>query len=109
MSAVLPSTDELDEVVRRVAGVDSLYPARPLLATVVTATVGALTHRVTAVAAVVRTQGADGVRVTARIGIAADESAGEVSGRVHDAIAAHLRQSGDPAVAEITVVVARIG
>ncbi|WP_104135319.1 hypothetical protein [Cryobacterium sp. Y50] len=109
MSPVHPSTDELDQVVRRVAGVNSLYPAGPLRAKVVTATLGALTHRLPAASVVVRTQGADGVRVTAKIGITADESAGEVSRRVHDAIAAHLRQSGDPAVAEITVIVARIG
>ena len=37
------------------------------------------------------------------------ESSTEVSGRVHDAIAAHLLQSGNLPVAEIAVIVASIG
>lgn len=109
MTTVLPSTDQLDALVRQVPGVAALYPAGSMVASVLTATLGAVAHRPPAAPMVHLAQQADGVRVTAKIGIGAAESSVDVSGRVHDAIAAHLRQSGDPAVAEITVIVASIG
>ncbi|TFB75904.1 hypothetical protein E3O06_04495 [Cryobacterium glaciale] len=114
MTTVLPFTDQLDALVRQVPGVDALYPAGSIVATVLTATLDAVAHRAPA-APLVHTplvhtaQQADGVRVTAKIGIGAAESSAEVSARVHDAIAAHLRQAGNPPVAQIAVIVARIG
>ncbi|MBG6213213.1 MAG: hypothetical protein LH475_01900 [Cryobacterium sp.] len=109
MSAILPPTDELDVLVRQVAGVDVLYPAGSIVATVLTATIEAVAHRLPLAPKVVMEQRADGVKVTAKIGISAAWHSGDVSRRVHDAIAAQLRQSGNPPVAQIEVIVARIG
>ena len=109
MTTVVPSTDQLDALVRQVPGVETLYPAGSLAASVLTATLDAVAHRVPAVPMVHLAQQADGVRVAVKIGIGAAESSTEVSGRVHDAIAAHLLQSGNLPVAEIAVIVASIG
>ncbi|WP_105035257.1 hypothetical protein [Cryobacterium aureum] len=109
MTEVLPSTDQLDAVVRQVPGVDALYPAGSIVSTVLSATVHAVTHPGQAAPMVLIEKQADGVRVTVRIGIGATESSTEVSGRVHDAIAAHVGQSGTVPVAQIAVIVARIG
>ena len=113
MTTVLPFTDKLDALVRQVPGVDALYPAGSIVAAVLTTTLDAVVHRKPAAplhTQLVHTaQEADGVRVTAKIGIGAAESSAEVSARVHDAIAAHLRQAGNPPVAQIAVIVARIG
>ncbi|SEM86681.1 hypothetical protein E3O25_04600 [Cryobacterium sp. TMT1-3] len=108
MSTVLPFTEQLDALVRQVPGVEALYPAGSIVAVVLTATLDAAAHRAPAAPLVHSAQQADGVRITAKIGIGAAESSAEVSGRVHDAIAEHLRQAGDPPVAQITVIVASV-
>lgn len=109
MTEVLPSTDELDALVRQVPGVEVLYPAGSIVATVLTAAIDAVAHRSPLVPKVVLEERADGVKVTVKIGIGAAESCGDVSQRVHDAIAAQLRQCGNPPVSQIAVIVARIG
>jgi hypothetical protein len=109
MTAVLPSTEQLAAVVRRVPGVCAVYPAGPILATALNAALDAVTQRAPTMPMVLIEQRADGVRITAKIGIAATESCGDVCARVHDVIAAHLLQSGNPPVAQIAVIVASIG
>ncbi|TFD59820.1 hypothetical protein E3T39_08995 [Cryobacterium suzukii] len=102
------SFDQLDILVRRVPGVAALYPAGSIVATVLTATLDAVAHRAPAAPLVLIDQHADGVRVTAKIGIGAAESSRDVSGRVHDAIAAHLERGGNPPVVQIVVIVASV-
>lgn len=109
MTTVIPFTDQLDALVRQVPGVDALYPARSIVATVLTTALDAVAHHAPAAPLVHTVAQSDGVRVTAKIGIGAAESSADVSGRVHDAIAEHLRQVGNPTVAQIAVIVARIG
>lgn len=114
MTATFPSIEGLDALVRQVPGVDALYPARSLVATVLVATVLAATRNAVAeqtppTPVVLVEQNVEGLRITAKIGITAAESSSEVCGRVHDAIAAHLRQGGNPKVTQIAVIVARIG
>ncbi|TFD87820.1 hypothetical protein [Cryobacterium serini] len=108
MTSVLPSTDQLDALVRQVPGVESLYPAGPLLTAVLTVALDAVAHRAPAAPLVHVGEQGDGVRVTAKIGIGAAESSGHVSGRVHDAIAAHLEQGDYPPVVQIVVIVASV-
>lgn len=108
MTTVLPSTDQLDALVREVAGVDVLYPAGSIVTAVLAATLDAVAHRAPTAPLVHTAHQADGLRVTAKIGIGAAESSAEVSGRVHDAIAEHLRQSDNPPVAQIAVIVASV-
>ncbi|WP_104126843.1 hypothetical protein [Cryobacterium sp. Y57] len=108
MTADVSSFDQLDGVVRGVPGVAALYPAGSMVATVLAATLDAVAQGATAAPLVHIEQRADGIRVTARIGIGAAESSSDVSGRVHDAIAAHLEQSGSPPVVQIVVIVASV-
>ena len=108
MTADVSSFGELDGVVRRVPGVAALYPAGSMVATVLAATLDAVAHRAAAAPLVHIEQRTDGVRVTARIGIGAAESSSDVSGRVYDAIAAHLEQGGTPPVVQIVVIVASV-
>ena len=108
MTTDVSSFDQLDVMVRRVPGVAALYPAGSMVATVLAATLDAVAHRAAAAPLVHIEQRADGVRVTARIGIGAAESSSDVSGRVHDAIAAHLEQGGNPPVVQIVVIVASV-
>ena len=107
MTTDFPPVD-LDVLVRRVPGVAALYPAGSIVAAILTATLDAVAHRAPAAPLVHMEQRADGVRVTARIGIGAAESSGDVSGRVHDAIAAYLEQGANPKVVQIVVIVASV-
>ena len=108
MSAVLPSPDHLDALVREVPGVDALYPAGSIVATVVNATLNAVAHRAPNAPLVLVEQRADGVRVTAKIGIGATESSSEVCARVHDALSASMLKFGAPPVEQIIVIVASV-
>ncbi|TFD22808.1 MULTISPECIES: hypothetical protein [Cryobacterium] len=107
MTTDVSSFDQLDVLVRRVSGVAALYPAGSMMATALSATLDAVAHRAPAAPLVHIEQRADGVRVTARIGIGAAESSSDVSGRVHDAIAAHL-EGGNLPVVQIVVIVASV-
>ncbi|MDJ0337838.1 hypothetical protein [Cryobacterium sp. PH31-O1] len=108
MTTVLPSIEKLDALVRQVVGVDALYPAGSIVTAVLAATLGAVAHRAPIAPLVHIAHQADGLRVTAKIGIGAAESSADVSGRVHDAIAEHLRHSGNPTVVQIAVIVASV-
>jgi 23S rRNA G2445 N2-methylase RlmL len=108
MTSVLPFSDQLDVLVRQVPGVNALYPAGSIVHAVLTATLDAVAHRAPAAPLVHVVQQSSGVRVTAKIGIGAAESSTEVSRRVHDAIAAHLQQAGNPSIEQIAVVVASV-
>lgn len=109
MSDVLPSTDRLDEAVRAVAGVDTLYSAGPLLSNVIATAVEAVTGHPRSDNSVLVAQRKAGVSVAVKIGVTAPYAATDVCRRVHDAIANELDQPGSPPVAEIAVTVARIG
>lgn len=108
MTAVLPSTDELDDLVRRVAGVQMLYPARRGALAVAAAALQQVRPAVPGPAVVVEANGKS-VRVTARIGISSDASSVDVCSRVHEALAAHLAPGADSTRLYIDVIVARIG
>lgn len=108
MTAVLPSSHALDELVSHVAGVRVVYPARSLALTLAAAARYAGRTAPPAAAVEVETNG-DSIRVTARIGIDPRVSSVDVCSRVHDVIAAYLRQSKNVVGAHINVIVARIG
>ena len=109
MTVLTPATEQLDELVRGVRGVDALYPAGSIVENALKTAAREMAHRPPAASMVTTEQRADGLRVTAKIGIGAAESSGDVCRRVHDAISAQLQQSGDAPIAQITVIVARIG
>ena len=105
-------TDQLDEAVRAVPGVDALYSAAPLVATVVATviatTVEAVTGRPQSHSPVSVDEKKGGLEIAVKIGVTAPYAAIDVSRRVHDAITEQLGQHGNPDVAEIAVTVARI-
>ncbi|TFC03213.1 hypothetical protein E3O42_07225 [Cryobacterium adonitolivorans] len=109
MSTPAKPTEELAAAVARVPGVDELYPAAPILATVVHQVVGALTATPTAPERVTLTETDQGVTASVAIGIADADAATEVCRRVYDTIEEYFVASGDPAVTSIEVKVARIG
>ncbi|MBC7442725.1 MAG: hypothetical protein H7311_09430 [Ramlibacter sp.] len=109
MSDVLPSAGLLDDLVRAVPGVDTLYSAAPFVATVIAAAVDAVTGRSSSANSVVIVQRKSGLCVSVKIGIVESFAATEVCRRVHDAIAEQLDRTGEGPVAEIAVTVARIG
>ena len=109
MSEPAVAPDRLDDDILAVPGVDALYPAGPLLATVVTSVVAALIPSVDAPNPVVVVERSGGLSITANIGVGPDHAAPDVCRRVHDAIAEHFSRAGDPVIAEIAVTVARIG
>ncbi|TFB65648.1 hypothetical protein [Cryobacterium sp. Hz9] len=109
MTVLTPATEQLDELVRGVQGVDALYPAGSIVENALLTAAREMAHRPLAASMVATEQRADGLRVTAKIGIGAAESSGDVCRRVHDAIDAQLRQSGNSPIAQIAVIVARIG
>ena len=108
-----PLSDRLDEAVLAVPGVDALYSAAPLVATVVASviatTVEAVTGRPQSNSSISVAEKKAGLEIAVRIGVTAPYAATDVSRRVHDAITEQLDQNGNPAVAEIAVSVARIG
>lgn len=107
-----PLTDQLDEVVLAVPGVDALYSAAPLVAavvaTVIASTVAAVTGEPKSTSSVSVDEKKTGLEIAVKIGVAAPYAAIDVSRRVHDAITEQLDQNGSPDVAEIAVTVARI-
>ncbi|MEC5184320.1 hypothetical protein RCH12_001785 [Cryobacterium sp. MP_3.1] len=109
MSASTKPTEELAAAVEQVPGVDELYPAAPIVATVVHQVVGALTAKPTAPEFVTLTETDEGVTASVAIGIADADAATEVCRRVYDTIEEYFVESGDPAVTTIEVKVARIG
>ncbi len=109
MSDVLPPADRLDEAVLAVPGVDTLYSAAPLIATVITSAVDALTRRPPSANSVVVAHEKTGLSVAVKIGVADGYAATEVCRRVHDAIVEHLREYEEQEIAEVAVTVARIG
>ncbi|TFD72032.1 hypothetical protein [Cryobacterium fucosi] len=109
MSDVLPQTDRLDEAVLAVPGVDTLYSAAPLVATVITTAVDALTRRPPSANSVLVSREKAGLSVAVKIGVTDGHAATEVCRRVHDAIVEHLHGHEEHEIAEVTVTVARIG
>ena len=107
-----PLTDQLDEVVLAVPGVDALYSAAPLVAavvaTVIASTVAAVTGEPKSTSSVSVDKKKTGLEIAVKIGVSAPYAAIDVSRRVHDAITEQLDQNGSPDVAEIAVTVARI-
>jgi|GEM_PF-5086278 len=105
-------TDQLDEAVLAVPGVDALYSAAPLVATVIASviatTVEAVTGRPRVTSSVYVAEKKTGLEIAVKIGVTLPYAATDVSRRVHDAITERLDQTGNPAVAEIAVTVARI-
>ena len=109
MSDVLPPADRLDEAVLAVPGVDTLYSAAPLIATVITTAVDALTRRPPSANSVLVAREKTGLSVAVKIGVTDGYAATEVCRRVHDAIVEHLHGYEEHEIAEVTVTVARIG
>ena len=121
---------ELESVVRSVPGVTAVYPASPVIVTVVAAVVSAVvstvtstvsavsavvgaggdapTERATTPALVAVTTGKAGLKVAASIGVASADSSTEVCRHVHDAIAASAGMADVAAIDSITVTVASI-
>lgn len=102
-------TDELAAVIEGVPGVDDIYPATPVLATVVKEVVGAITRKPVAPQLVSLTESSAGLTASVSIGIADADAATDVCRRVYDSIAEFFTAAGDPAVTAIEVKVARIG
>jgi len=109
MSMTTKPTEDLAAVVEQVPGVDELYPAAPILSTVVHQVVGALTARPTSPELVMLTETDEGLTASVAIGISDANAATEVCRRVYDTIEEYFVASGDPAVTSIEVKVARIG
>ncbi|TFC47113.1 hypothetical protein E3T26_09380 [Cryobacterium sp. TMT1-21] len=109
MSDVLPSEEQLDDLIRAVPGVDELYSSAPLVAAVIATAVDAVTGRSPSAGSVEIAQGKSGLSVSVKIGIVESFAATDVCRRVHDAIAEQLDRSGTGPVDAITVTVARIG
>ncbi|KGJ81735.1 hypothetical protein GY21_01210 [Cryobacterium roopkundense] len=109
MSDVLPSTDRLDQIVLAVPGVDGLYAATPLAATVIGTALGALVGRPAAPNSVFVARQNEALSVTVKIGVADGYAAADVCRRVYEALQNHLTESTEQQVAEIAVTVARIG
>ena len=109
MSVVVASTNELDALVRAVAGVETLYPAGSALATVLGTALQAVAPGSATAALVLVDSQPSGLRITAKVGIGAAEKAVDVCTRVHDMIAAHLDQVNSRPILQISVIVARIG
>ncbi|WEO78202.1 hypothetical protein BJQ94_03955 [Cryobacterium sp. SO2] len=109
MSSTTKRTEELAAAVGDVPGVDELYPAGPVLTTVVNHVVGALTQKPTEPELVALTESDDGVTASVAIGISDVEAATEVCRRVYETIEEYFVASGEPAVTSIEVTVARIG
>jgi len=109
MSTSPKPAEELAAAVGQVPGVDELYPAAPILATVLHQVVGALTAKPTAPEFVTLTETDEGVTASVAIGVADADAATEVCRRVYDTIEEYFVASGDPAVTSIEVKVARIG
>ncbi|WP_104169496.1 hypothetical protein [Cryobacterium sp. M23] len=105
-------TAQLDGAVLAVPGVDALYSAAPLVATVVASviatTVEAVTGKPQSTSSVSVSEKEGGLKIAVKIGVAAPFAATDVSRRVHDAITDQLDQNGNPVVTEIAVTVARI-
>ena len=105
-------TAQLEGAVLAVPGVDALYSAAPLVATVVASviatTVEAVTGKPRSTSSVSVSEKEGGLKIAVKIGVAAPFAAPDVSRRVHDAITDQLDQNGNPVVTEIAVTVARI-
>ncbi|TFD30365.1 hypothetical protein E3T40_15325 [Cryobacterium sp. TMT1-19] len=105
-------TAQLDGAVLAVPGVDALYSAAPLVATVVASviatTVEAVTGKPQSTSSVSVSEKEGGLKIAVKIGVAAPFAATDVSRRVHDAVTDQLDQNGNPVVTEIAVTVARI-
>ncbi|TFC93522.1 hypothetical protein E3T28_03130 [Cryobacterium sinapicolor] len=107
-----PLPRQLDELVLAVPGVDALYSAAPLVATVVASVVASAVEAVTGQpksnSSVSVSEKKTGLEIAVKIGVTAPYAAIDVSRRVHDAITEQLDQNGSPAATEIAVTVARI-
>ena len=101
-------SDQLDEAVLAVPGVDALYAAAPLVATVIATAVEAVTGRPKSNSAVSVAEKEEGLEIAVKIGVSLPYAATDVSRRVHDAIAERLDSNGSAVVAKIVVTVARI-
>lgn len=108
-----PLIEQLDQLVLAVPGVDALYSAAPIVATVVASviatTVEAVTGRPQTTNSVTVDETKTGLEIAVKIGVTSSYAAIDVSRRVHDAITEQLDQNGSPDVAEVAVTVARIG
>ncbi|TFD29752.1 hypothetical protein E3T34_14915 [Cryobacterium sp. TMT1-62] len=109
-------TAQLEGAVLAVPGVDALYSAAPLVATVVASVIATTVEAVTGKprstssvsVSVSVSEREGGLKIAVKIGVAAPFAAPDVSRRVHDAITDQLDQNGNPVVTEIAVTVARI-
>jgi hypothetical protein len=109
MSTTTQHTEQLAAAVGQVPGVDELYPAAPVLTTVMNQVVGALTQKPTLPEFVAVTESDEGLTASVSIGISDVEAATEVCRQVYDTIEEYFVASGEPAVSSIKVTVARIG
>jgi hypothetical protein len=109
MSTVTHCNEELAAAVEGVSGVDELYPATPVLTSVVNQVVGALTQRPSRPEFVAVTESDDGLRASVSIGISDGAAATDVCRRVYDTIEEYFVAAGEPAGTKIEVTVARIG
>jgi hypothetical protein len=109
MSTTNHHTEALAAIVEKVPGVDELYPATPVLTTVVKEVVGALTQKPARLELVAFTETDAGIGASVAIGISDTAAATEICRRVYDTIDEYFVAAGTPAVTSIKVTVARIG
>ena len=102
-------SSELEAVVRAVPGVDTLYPTKPVVATIVGAIVDALTHRERTSNLVTVTMGDAGINVAVAFRALSSEPATEVCRLVFDSIAMVLDTRSITPIDSIQVTVASIG
>jgi hypothetical protein len=109
MSTTTHHEEALAAVVGQVPGVDELYPAAPVLTTVVKEVVGALTQKPTRPELVAFTESDEGIGAAVAIGISDGAAATDICRQVYDTIEEYFVAAGTPAVTSIKVTVARIG
>ena len=102
------NADELAAAVSGVAGVEEIYPARPAT-DLLKQVVGTVLAKPTTPTLVHLAESSAGVPASVAIGVSTGEAATDVSRRVYETIEEYLTKTGDSAVAEIQVKVARIG
>ncbi|WP_146073491.1 hypothetical protein [Cryobacterium sp. N22] len=102
-------SSELESVVLAVPGVDTLYPTKPVVATIVGAIVDALSQRDRTSNLVTVTMGEAGINVSVAFRVLNPEPAAEVCRLVFDSIATVLDARSITPIDGIHVTVASIG
>jgi hypothetical protein len=101
---------QLTRLLRNVDGVHTVYSTKPLLPSIVGAVVEAVRNDPVGMHLVTVTGAIDeGVSITASIGVTADEAAGDVCRRAHDALRAFFIDHRQPAPIVISVKIGRVG